>query len=99
LGGVRGRGPRAGVGAVGAAALVWAAVALAADITCKAGKPCNGSQFDDQITGSRKADGSKAKAANDSSYAGRGNDVVDAGDGNDYVEGGPGDDKISGGDD
>ena len=69
--------------AIAAAALVWAAFAIADEITCKKGKQCNGTQFDDSITGSPKADGIKAKGGNDETYAGRGNDVVDAGDGND----------------
>src|SRR6476620_3524965 len=93
------RGILVTMGLLMVAGLVWAAIALADDITCKNGKTCNGTQFDDQITGTSKANGIKAKAGNDSTYAGKGNDTVDAGDGNDYVEGGKGDDKIFGGDD
>ena len=46
------RGIVAAVGALGVAALVWAAVAIAADVDCKGGgKQCNGTPFDDSITG------------------------------------------------
>ena len=94
------RGIMAAAGAFGVAALVWAAVAIADEVDCSGGgKQCNGTPFDDSITGSRKADGINAKAGHDETYADRGNDVVEAGAGNDYVEGGKGDDKISGGDD
>ena len=52
--------------ALGTAALVWAAVALADDVDCNGGgKQCNGTQFDDTITGSNKVDGINAKAGND----------------------------------
>ena len=86
--------------AAGVAALVWAAVAIADVIDCNGGgKQCNGTPFDDEITGSSKADGIKAKGGNDETIAGNGKDVVEGGAGNDYVEGGKGDDKISGGDD
>ncbi len=87
----------AAVGGISAAALMWAAIALAEEITCNGGK-CNGSQFEDTITGSNKKDGINAKAGNDEVYAERGNDTVELGDGIDYAEGGKGDDKISGGD-
>ena len=94
------RGIVAAAGAFGVAALVWAAVAIADEIDCKGGgKQCNGTPFDDSITGSQKTDGINAKAGNDETYAEKGNDTVEAGAGNDYVEGGKGDDKISGGDD
>ncbi len=83
---------------MGVVALVFAAVALADEITCNGGK-CNGTQFDDTITGSSKKDGINAKAGNDEVYAKKGNDTVELGDGNDYIEGGKGDDTISGGDD
>lgn len=87
-------------GALGVAALVWAALAFADDIDCHGGgKRCNGTQFDDSITGTNKVDGINAKGGNDEAYANKGNDIVEMGDGNDYVEGGKGDDKISGGDD
>ena len=86
-------------GVLGVATLVWAAIAIADEIDCGGGgKQCNGTQFDDTITGSSKADGINAKAGQDDTYAGRGNDVVEGGDGQDYVDGGKGDDKISGGD-
>lgn len=90
----------AAAGAFGVAALVWAAVALADDINCNGGgMQCNGTQFDDTITGSNKADGIKAKGGHDDVEGLKGNDVIDAGSVNDYVDGGPGDDKINGGDD
>ncbi len=99
-GGLMRRGIVATAGALGVAALVWAAVAIADEIDCSGGgKQCNGTPFDDSITGSQKTDGINAKAGNDETYAEKGNDAVEAGDGNDYVEGGKGDDKISGGDD
>ena len=88
----------AALAGVSVVALVWAAIALADEIQCKAGKQCNGTAFEDTITGSSKKDGINAKAGNDEIYAGNGNDVIEAGDGLDYVEGGKGDDKISGGD-
>lgn len=94
------RGFVAVAGAFGVAALIWAAVAIADEIDCGGGgKQCNGTQFDDTITGSSKADGINAKAGQDDTYGGKGNDVIEGGDGQDYVEGGKGDDKISGGDD
>jgi Ca2+-binding RTX toxin-like protein len=87
-------------GVLGAGALVWAAIAIAADVDCSGGgKQCNGTPFDDEITGTRKVDAINAKAGNDSSYGKNGNDTVESGAGNDYVEGGKGDDVISGGDD
>jgi Ca2+-binding RTX toxin-like protein len=89
----------AALSGIGVVALVWAAIALADDVQCKAGKKCNGTEFEDTITGSKKADGINAKAGNDEVYGENGNDVIEAGDGLDYVEGGKGDDKISGGDD
>lgn len=87
------------LGAISVAALVWAAIAFADDVQCKAGEKCNGTAFEDTITGSSKKDGINAKAGNDEIYAGGGNDVIEGGPGLDYVEGGKGDDKISGGDD
>jgi Ca2+-binding RTX toxin-like protein len=89
----------AALAGIGVVALVWAAIAFADEIQCKAGKKCNGTAFEDTITGSTKADGIDAKAGNDEVYSGKGNDVVELGAGIDYVEGGTGDDKISGGDD
>ena len=89
----------AAAGAIAIAALVWAAVAIADDISCNGGgKQCNGTPFEDVITGSRKADGINAKGSHDDIYAKNGNDTVEGGGDNDYVEGGKGDDKISGGD-
>jgi Ca2+-binding RTX toxin-like protein len=97
--GARRGGIVATAGAFGVAALVWAAVAIADEIDCNGGgQRCNGTQFDDFITGSSQKDAIKAKDGQDDTYAGKGNDTVEAGDGQDYVEGGKGDDKISGGD-
>jgi Ca2+-binding RTX toxin-like protein len=94
------RGILAAAGTVAVAALVWAAIAIADEINCNGGgKQCNGTPFDDTITGSRKADGINAKGGHDDIYAKNGNDTVEGGDAIDYVEGGKGDDKISGGDD
>ena len=87
-------------GVLGVAALVWAAIAIADEIDCHGGgKQCNGTSFDDSITGTNRADGINAKGGNDETYAKSGNDTTESGAGNDYVEGGKGDDKISGGDD
>ena len=63
------RALRCAAALMGVVALVFAAVALADEITCDGGK-CNGTQFDDTITGSNKKDGIKAKAGNDEVYAG-----------------------------
>ena len=61
----------AAIAGVATLALAMAAVALADEINCKGGKQCNGTQFDDTITGSSKKDGINAKAGNDEVYAGR----------------------------
>ena len=73
------RAATAALGAMGVVALVWAAVAFADEINCGGGgQQCNGTPFDDTITGSSKKDGINAKGGNDETYAGRGNDVVEA---------------------
>jgi Ca2+-binding RTX toxin-like protein len=92
------RGILATAGTIGVAALIWAAVAIADEIDCSGGgKQCNGTPFEDTITGSSKADGINAKGAHDDVYGEKGNDVIEGGGDNDYVEGGKGNDKISGG--
>jgi Ca2+-binding RTX toxin-like protein len=93
------RAATAALAGVGVAALVWAAVALADVIDCGGGgKKCNGTEFDDEITGSSKKDVINAKDGFDEVYAGRGNDAIDGGDYIDFVEGGKGDDLVTGND-
>lgn len=92
------------LGGVGVAALVWAALAIAADIDCSGGgTKCKGTSEDDFIIGSNKKDVIDGKSGNDFADGRKGDDRISGGDDSDEyliggLFGGKGDDLIEGGD-
>jgi hypothetical protein len=76
--------------------LVLAAVAYAASVTCDGGR-CEGTDENDQITGSLQVDAIYAKAGEDEVRARTGHDLVRAGGGGDFIEGAVGADTLRGG--
>jgi Ca2+-binding RTX toxin-like protein len=66
-------------------------------ITCKPGKVCQGTPYDDVIYGSDGKDNIRPDAGNDKVYAGDGDDAVGHSYGIDHIEGGPGADTVRGG--
>jgi Ca2+-binding RTX toxin-like protein len=90
------------------ALMVASGVALAANINCKAGTMCFGTNKADTMTGTTGADDMRgrgggdtlnARAGDDKAFGGNGQDDISTGQGNDpFVGGGAGDDSLSGGD-